>query len=150
MFQSTKIADLQQRVASLEESLATATAERDTAAAELTTLRTQAAEATAAHESALAALNDSHKAALEAAEKEAESRAQLAVADALAAQGVPAERLPSRAATASSTDDTAKIEDLNAQISATKDPKQKGILAAQILDIMDAQAKAKANPSSRN
>lgn len=119
MLFSKEKAELQQRIASLEESLAAVTAERDTATTELASLRTQSEEAASAHASALATARTEHEAALVAKDAEVEDRVNKAVIDALATAGVPESQLPARTPKGGSATYEAALAEYNALTDAT-------------------------------
>jgi len=97
MFNSAKIiADLKTELATAQATLATTHTERDTALARITELEASLTERQTSHESALAALNAQHEAALTAAAEKAAAEKALAITDALASAGVPESKLPSR------------------------------------------------------
>lgn len=98
MFNSAKtIAEQQTRITALEAELATANTERDAAQAKITELEARLAEAGTAHEAAMAKLKEEHTAALAAKDTEVDAKVNQGVIDAMAAIGVPQEKLPGRA-----------------------------------------------------
>lgn len=130
LFSKEKV-ELQQKITSLEESLAAMTAERDTSNTELAAVRVQLTEATAAHETAITALKAEHETALgtlkaehEVAlakvKTEADTRVELEVIDALAAAGVPESKLPARAQQGGATTYEAALKEYNALTDATE------------------------------
>jgi chromosome segregation ATPase len=138
---AARIEELESTNASLTEQLTAITTERDAHAARVT-------EMEATHATAIRDMQSAHETAITAARAESETnvdtRISTAVTDALASAGVPASELPARGSTEQTASADEQIEALQAKISESKDPLEKGKLAAAIIDIMDAKkAKSK-------
>ena len=105
--------DLTARISQLESSLTAVTAERDNLQAGFSRLET-----------ALAASNAENK----------DVRAE--VTHQLGSAGVPESTLPKVTTSAEITSDDDQIAELNKQIEASKDPKERGRLSNQVWDLM--------------
>lgn len=138
MLFSKEKAEMQTRIDGLEASLAEANQSLITANAQVVTLREQLETAQAE----ITTLKADHVTALEAKDKEVEEKVNLGVIDAMAAIGVPQEKLPAASNGPAANDFDARIVDLNQQIEATQDPALKGKLASQVLEIMETQKNA--------
>lgn len=140
MLFSKEKAELLAKIEGLEASLAEVNQSLSLANADLATLREQLATA----ETQIATLKAEHETAMKAKDEEVTELVNKGVIDAMAAIGVPAADLPARTNGPAANDFDARIEGLNEQIAATKDPGEKGKLASQVLEVMEAKAKAQA------